>query len=503
MGHDFIYTRINTMNTATGSKASAKRKDQKKMENEELTMLPVSAIYPHPDNPRKDVGDVTELANSIKKRGILQNLTVMPGHWLTIDEMAAVVEAYTEDPTDELKELIETKWSEEGYTTLIGHRRTAAAKLAGTSEAPCRIVYGLTKNEQISMMLEENMQRNDLTIYEQAESFQLMLDLGETVETLADKTGFSKSTIYHRLNIAKLDQGVLKEKEEDVDERNKILSQASSSENLKYRIEQNVRDKQRVKKGEELVALLKEKGVQQSEIDIRGYTAGYEGVDSISLWNTEDAVLPELPEDTSDIVFYHFPGNSITIKRKIEAPEADDSSNSSNKKSSELASKIRENTSRLNSIEKSFDEHFGEFVDMTVHGKIPVKDDLQVINSLIVIGMQMGFSSFSFRSLCNCIDEHYQDYDGEDKKKVERMAQNLPVTVYILCALHNNLTYGRSIYNSWNNELNTEYALLVYKLVMETKHMGFVPDDDEFKLIKGTHPLFDEIKELEEQRKAL
>lgn len=37
------------------------------MENEELTMLPVSAIYPHPDNPRKDVGDVTELADSIKK----------------------------------------------------------------------------------------------------------------------------------------------------------------------------------------------------------------------------------------------------------------------------------------------------------------------------------------------------------------------------------------------------------------------------------------------------
>lgn len=488
------------------------------MENEELTMLPVSAIYPHPDNPRKDVGDVTELADSIKKRGILQNLTVMPGHWITLEEMAAVVKAYTEGPTDELKELIETKWSDEGYTTLIGHRRTAAAKLAGISEAPCRIVYGLTKNEQISMMLEENMQRNDLTIYEQAESFQLMLDLGETVETLSDKTGFSKSTIYHRLNIAKLDQGVLKEKEddeafqltlkdmyelervEDVDERNKILSQASSSENLKYRIEQNIRDKQREKKGEELVALLKEKGVQQSEIDMRGYTPGYENVDSISLWDLEDAVLPELPEDTSDLVFYHCPGSYIAIKRKIEEPEEDDSSN---KKSSELASRIRDNTSRLNSIEKSFDEHFGEFVDMTVHGKIPVKDDLQVINSLIVIGMQMGFSSFSFRSLCNCIDEHYQDYDGEDKKKVERMAQNLPVTVYILCALHNNLTYGRSIYNSWNNELNTEYALLVYKLVMETKHMGFVPDDDEFKLIKGTHPLFDEIKELEEQRKAL
>lgn len=344
-----------------------------------------------------------------------------------------------------------------------------------------------------------------------------MLDLGETVETLSDKTGFSKSTIYHRLNIAKLDQGVLKEKEddeafqltlkdmyelervEDVDERNKILSQASSSENLKYRIEQNIRDKQREKKGEELVALLKEKGVQQSEIDMRGYTPGYENVDSISLWNLEDAVLPELPEDTSDLVFYHCPGSYIAIKRKIEEPEEDDSSN---KKSSELASRIRDNTSRLNNIEHNFWEHFGEFVDMTVHGKIQLKDDLQVINSLIVIGMQMGFSSFSFRNLCNRIDEHYQDYVGEEKKNVERMAQNLPVTVYILCALHNNMTY-KNIYNSWNNELNTEYAMLVYKLVMETKHMGFVPDDDEFKLIKGTHPLFDEIKELEEQRKAL
>lgn len=488
------------------------------MENEELTMLPVSAIYPHPDNPRKDVGDVTELADSIKKRGILQNLTVMPGHWITLEEMAAVVKAYTEDPTDELKELIETKWSDEGYTTLIGHRRTAAAKLVGISKAPCRIVYGLTKNEQISMMLEENMQRNDLTIYEQAESFQLMLDLGETVETLSDKTGFSKSTIYRRLNIAKLDQELLKKKEndesfqltlkdmyelervEDVDERNMILSQASSSENLKYRIEQNVRDKQREKKGEELVALLKEKGVQQSETDIRGYTPGYESVDNINLWNIESAVLPELPEDISDLVFYHFPGSSITIKRKIEVPEED---NSNDSKSIEFALKIRDGSSKLNSIEASLGEHFGEFVDMTVHGKIPVKDDLQVINSLIVIGMQMGFSSFSFRSLCECIDEHYQDYDGEKKKNVERMAQNLPVTVYVLCALHNNMIYGRNIYNSWNNEFNTEYAMLVYKLVMETKHMGFTPSDDEFKLIKGTHPLFDEIKKLIEQRKAL
>lgn len=36
--------------------------------SEELTMLPVADIYPHPDNPRKDVGDVTELADLTKQK---------------------------------------------------------------------------------------------------------------------------------------------------------------------------------------------------------------------------------------------------------------------------------------------------------------------------------------------------------------------------------------------------------------------------------------------------
>ena len=44
----------------------------------EIVMINVSNIYPHPDNPRKDVGDVTELAESIKKQGVMQNLTVIP-----------------------------------------------------------------------------------------------------------------------------------------------------------------------------------------------------------------------------------------------------------------------------------------------------------------------------------------------------------------------------------------------------------------------------------------
>ena len=63
--------------------------------------LPIELLKPHPKNPRKDVGDVTELAESIKANGIFQPLTVLSGDCI------------------------------DGYTVVIGHRRLAAAKLAG------------------------------------------------------------------------------------------------------------------------------------------------------------------------------------------------------------------------------------------------------------------------------------------------------------------------------------------------------------------------------------
>ena len=48
------------------------------MEAKDIVNIGLEHIHPHPDNPRKDLGDLTELAESIKKNGILQNLTVIP-----------------------------------------------------------------------------------------------------------------------------------------------------------------------------------------------------------------------------------------------------------------------------------------------------------------------------------------------------------------------------------------------------------------------------------------
>lgn len=149
------------------------------------TNLPVNMIYPHPNNPRRDVGDVTELAESIKVNGLFQNLTVVWG--------GKGVEAAHPNEDDP-----------DGYTVIIGHRRLAAAKLAGLELVPCMVVE-MDEREQAATMLLENMQRADLTVYEQAQGFQMMLDLGETQEGIAKKTGFSKTTIRHRLKLLELD----------------------------------------------------------------------------------------------------------------------------------------------------------------------------------------------------------------------------------------------------------------------------------------------------------
>lgn len=148
--------------------------------------MPIEYLVPHPQNPRKDLGNLDELTASIKENGIYQNLTVIP-----INEEA---------PDEEPK-----------YMVVIGHRRLEAAKRAGLQEVPCAIVRDLSETQQLQIMLLENMQRSDLTVYEQAQGFQQLLDFGMDIEDISQQSGFSKSTIRRRLEIAKLDQNKLKE----------------------------------------------------------------------------------------------------------------------------------------------------------------------------------------------------------------------------------------------------------------------------------------------------
>ncbi|MDR1158338.1 MAG: ParB/RepB/Spo0J family partition protein [Oscillospiraceae bacterium] len=160
------------------------------------TEISVDKIHPHPRNPRKNLGDLTELTESIRVNGIMQNLTVVP--W----------------PAANWGEGITAELYEDQYTVVIGHRRLAAAKEAGLVTVPCAIVE-MDEKTQVGAMLLENIQRSDLTLLEQADGFQMMIDLGESAKSISRKTGFSEATVRRRVKLLKeLDREMLQETQE-------------------------------------------------------------------------------------------------------------------------------------------------------------------------------------------------------------------------------------------------------------------------------------------------
>ena len=256
----------------------------------EIVMIGVNHLYPHPDNPRKDVGDITELADSLKANGVLQNLTVVP----------------------KLKEN-----NGDDYTVVIGHRRLAAAKQAGLTELPC-VVAEMTPQEQLKTMLMENMQRSDLTNIEQAQGFQLMLDMGETVESISRDSGFSQTTIRRRLKLVELDQEKLRKAEkrgatlsdymeldkiEDPELKNKVLDAIGTADfhnELKKAISAE-KLKKRLKEWEEQISLfatiIETKGEVNGEKVPMDYVAWY------SKWNLDQEI--QVPDDFNSVQYYY------------------------------------------------------------------------------------------------------------------------------------------------------------------------------------------------------
>lgn len=250
-----------------------------------IQYIHIDLLQPHPDNPRKDVGDVTELAESIKANGILQNLTVVP---------------YGVD--GELR-------------VIIGHRRLAAAKLAGIEVLPC-VVVEMTEKEQISTMLTENMQRVDLTIYEQAQGFQMMLDMGDTMDEIADKSGFSKTTVRKRLEIAKLDGKALKKateerqvtmadfdklaEVEDIEARNRLLASIGTP-NFKNALQTELQSQKTKRRIAEWLEVVKTFATQISkeerDYDKQDYVCNY------SWYRLTDDV--KIPDDADKVKYYY------------------------------------------------------------------------------------------------------------------------------------------------------------------------------------------------------
>jgi ParB/RepB/Spo0J family partition protein len=145
-------------------------------------VIPLEHLLPNPSNPRKDVGDVGPLADSIRAQGLLQDLVVMPAHRHYGGGAL---------PGDD-------------YIIVAGHRRRAACELAGLTEAPCTVRDDLTVAAALEAMLVENLQREDLQPLEEADGFQRLLDEGLSQRTIAERVGCNQSHVSRRLALLKL-----------------------------------------------------------------------------------------------------------------------------------------------------------------------------------------------------------------------------------------------------------------------------------------------------------
>lgn len=139
-------------------------------------MIPIDQIVPNPDQPRQQMGDLSELTASIREKGILEPLIVRRHRGV--------------------------------FQIISGERRYQAALQAGLRELPC-VERDVDDRETIEIALVENIQRKDLTAFEEAEAYsQLVRFHAYTHESLARRIGKSRTSVTETLSLNSMPEDI-------------------------------------------------------------------------------------------------------------------------------------------------------------------------------------------------------------------------------------------------------------------------------------------------------
>ena len=134
-------------------------------------MIPLDKIRPNPDQPRKTFGDLRELTDSIKEKGVLEPLLV---RFISRDD---------------------------SYHIISGERRYHASRAAGLREVPC-IEKIADDAETLELALIENLQRKDLTPFEEADGLQRLAEhFDYTHDDIAKKIAKARSSVTETLSL--------------------------------------------------------------------------------------------------------------------------------------------------------------------------------------------------------------------------------------------------------------------------------------------------------------
>jgi ParB family transcriptional regulator, chromosome partitioning protein len=139
-----------------------------------IRMIPLEKIDPNPHQARCELGNIEELQDSIRSKGILEPI------------------------------LVRAKGSR--FEIIAGERRYMASKNLGLKELPC-IDMDVEDNEAMEIALIENLQRKDLDIFEEADGLQALADIHNyNHEQISAKIGKARSTITEILSISRIPQ---------------------------------------------------------------------------------------------------------------------------------------------------------------------------------------------------------------------------------------------------------------------------------------------------------
>ena len=132
-------------------------------------LIPVEDIDPNPNQPRQALGDLSELVSSIREKGVLEPILVRPRG--------------------------------SRFQIIAGERRYRAACEVGLAEIPC-IVRETGDAEMMELALIENLQRKDLSAFEEADGLRVLAETyGYTHERMAEKIGRSRTSITETLSL--------------------------------------------------------------------------------------------------------------------------------------------------------------------------------------------------------------------------------------------------------------------------------------------------------------
>lgn len=440
----------------------------------EIVMIDTDKLHPHPYNPRKDTGNITELMASIAVSGVMQNLTVVKASGA----------------------------QHGGYWVVIGNRRLAAARELGLDTLPC-VIAELSKKEQLAIMLAENLQRKDLTPIEEVNGYyQLSLD-GVDADAAAKMTGVSKKTVKARLKLADITQSeafkTAVEKAacqitfadmeraleiEDETARENALENIGT-ENFSAQCDTVIREQEWKKKRREMLAVLDAAGAVERDDDgifsYKGWASDAEGVRK---------QVKELQKHYETIYYKAFGyGIDFYIKEKAEtAPaEADEERRERERKEAEK----RERIVKLDELADTFYKRRYEFIkNFSGYAKKSARIIEFAVKSMMIRCYDYDVDDDAMADMLG-IELSEDEVDGigtEIKPFKAAMKEN--IFRVLLAAAY--LGYGDSKYMKHHMSYSPVYkeSEELDLLCEELKALGYEMTDGEKAYMDGTHELF-------------